>query len=181
MSMLSTMSFPRWMILTCALATPVLGWFAWQKTEHLDELEQELAMVPTLVREIQTRAIQLDTLQKQIDKDKLGKLDKAELYIQKIAQDGRVNIGDVNISPDKDYPTKGVVDYEFLIKPSDQKREYNRHQIANFLFKLEEESRRVRVTRLEIEPSTRRVRAEDVLRDAWTFEVTATSRQKEGE
>ena len=67
MSMLSTMSFPRWMILSCALATPVLGWFAWQKTEQLNELEQELAMVPTLVREIQTKAIQLDTLVKMLE------------------------------------------------------------------------------------------------------------------
>lgn len=193
---LEAMTFPRAVILVCLIACIPLGWIGWKKSGELSQMETVLhrekrvgpdgseyylpSTTMKLVEEIQILSIQLDQLQNQADKEKLkGGVPNAEDYIRGIASHDLVTIGDVDITPSKRETTKGIVDYKYVIKPVDRERPYARSQIANFLYKLEEDSQRVRVTSIDIRPVQKSVKPHQVFEDKWTFDIEITSRQAE--
>lgn len=176
MSVLSRMTFPRWVMLVCALGSCVLGYFVWVKTQRLKQVESELGRVKPLVQAIQENAYRLNALQKASDKEGLKGETNPELYIRQVAQQDYVNVGQVVITPRTTSPVRGVEDRHYGIRPSNRTERYSRGQIGNFLYKLEADSRRVKVTDLKITP-VGRLKAGDLGDDAWTFEATITSRQ----
>lgn len=173
---LSTMNFPRWVILAMLLTSAVLGWFVYQKTTRLREVETELTRVPSLVKEIQQLALRLDALQGLADKEGLIGETDPEYYIQRIAALDNVQIGATSINPSVFQTFRGVEDHKYMIRPQDKSRRYKRVRIGNFLYKLEEESRKVKVTGIELTP-TARIKKGEIGDDNWTFEVELTSRQ----
>jgi hypothetical protein len=174
------MTFPRWVILTCLVVAIPLGWIGWNQARTVKRLEQELAQVEDVVEEIQILSMRLTKLQEQAKSENLRGEGQIDSYIRRIASDERVVVGQVDLDPHSKTLANDVVDKQVSVKPSDAKRPFTRAQLANFFYKLETDSRRVKVTDVEIEPVEKRVRAEDVLDDRWTFEVTITSRQKTG-
>ena len=171
----ASMTFPRWVIVTMLLASGVLGWMVFEKTRRLADIHLELARVPTVVKEIQELGLRLDQLQDLKAQEGVLQGQDPDFYIRKIAQEDAIGIGQVDIAPRKTTPKRGLVDQHHKIKPSNKNRSYSRGQIGNFLYKLEAESRRVKVTSFKISHMNR-VKPGEVGDDAWKFEAEITTR-----
>jgi len=171
------MNFPRWIIVITALISAALGWFVYTWSARLTEVELELRRTPALVTEIQQKALRLDALQTLADKEGMKGEANPELYIQKVAGAQNVNIGQVSTKPSIRTTFKGVEDHLFRVDPSKKNESFPRQRIGNFLYKLEADSRKVRVTGIELTP-TGRPRMGEIGTDQWTFSIQLTSRQK---
>ena len=170
------LNFPRGVILISLFASSALGWFVYQKTQRLEGIKRDLTLVEGLVKDIQTRGIELDNLQKSASGELLkGEDYDAETYIRQIAADDNVNIGQVTINPSKKSPSRQFEDHIYKIAPSNKKQRHSRSQIGNFLYKLEADSRRVKVTHLKITPLDK-VKPGQIGNDVWTFEASITTR-----
>jgi hypothetical protein len=172
----SSLNFPRAVILVMLLASAVLGYFVWQRTTRLHQIERELVMVKSRVRETQQLALQLNDLQRLSEREGLVGEADPEFYIRGVASQDRVQIGQVDTSVSTSTPMRGVEDKKYKITPSNKNARYSRTQIGNFLYKLEADSRRVRVTHIRITPVSR-VKPGEIGPDVWTFEAEITSRQ----
>jgi len=178
MEFFSNLNFTRVVILTSLVASAVLSWLVYDKTAELDELEREVSTsAPLLVNSIQKLAVKYQHLEEQLDLDQFITLDDPETYIRRIAQQDQVNVGDVKISPSDKTVRSGVKDYFYRIEPIDKKRAYELDFISNFIYRLEEKSRRVKVTQIKLDPVDRMKPDEYGKRRNWTFNCTLTSRQ----
>ena len=81
-----------------------------------------------------------------------------------------------NINPSSTEPFKGVEDLTYSIKPKYRDKRFLRASVANFLYKLEELSRRVRVTSLKLTPHSR-LKPGELGDDFWTFSAEITARR----
>lgn len=180
MGFFEQMNFPRWVILIMLTASAVLAWFVSESSARLDEVELELKQTPSLAQEIQKKALRLDALQSLADKEGMKGETNPELYIRKIAALPNVSIGQVNVNPSRYTPFKGVDDFRYKVDPTSKTDSFSRQKIGNFLYMLEAETRKMRVTSVEIDPANR-VRMGEIGGDRWTFEVQLTSRQKADE
>lgn len=178
MGFFRNLNFPRGVILISLVTSAAFGWFLYQKTERLDEIKRELTLVEGLVKDIQTRGIELNNLQKSASGELLkGEDYDAETYIREIAADGNVNIGQLLINPSKKSPSKQFEDHIYKISPSNKKQRHSKSQIGNFLYKLEADSRRVKVTSLQISPLDK-TKPGEIGNDVWSFEASITTRTK---
>lgn len=173
------MTFPRLVVLFSLVASAVLGYFVWVKGERLEEVQRELARTPELVKEIQELGIELTNYQEVARGEILKGEDlDFETYIRTIAADPRVEIGQLDLSPREQPQAGGIVDRVYTIKPDNPNQRYHRSRIGNFLYKLEAESRRVKVTRLALRPKGR-LKPGELGDDLWSFEAEITMRTKE--
>jgi hypothetical protein len=180
MKIFRAMSFPRWVILLMAISSSVLAYFVYERTQRLELVQSQLRTgVPTLAREVQMLAMELDDLQDRADKENLKGEAKPEYYIQSIAHSDVTRIGEVNVTPQRPKSYKGFEDHTYTIKPVDKNAEFFRNQIGNFLYKLEADSRKVQVTKIDLKP-TSPVKLGEIGPDTWTFTVELTSRQASG-
>jgi len=178
---LANLNFPRSVILVSTLAVLVLGWFGWKASLRLaaleDQTDVERGEAQKLVTQIQVAGLQLQQLVSQADREGLGVLSDPDFYIKSIAAQPDVKLGQVDVDPVKERAVStGVIDKPFIIKPSDSARGFARGAIANFLYRLEEKSRRVRVTKVHIAPQGK-VKPGDIGPDSWTFDAEITSRE----
>jgi hypothetical protein len=171
------MSFPRAVILFCTLGSVALGVLVWLRAQRLAEVKEELARVPEIVREIQTDAYRLDDLQRSADSEKFKAQSEPLTYIQGIGAEKNVNMGQLKIDSSDKTPARGIEDKIYKISPDTKAQKYPRLQIANFLYRLEEASRRVKITRLKLTPFEK-VSPGEVVKDQWTFEADLTTRTK---
>ena len=176
------LNFTRMVILPSLLGSAALGYVVWNMQENLKALEQQVDTdAPLLVNKIQQLAVNYDYLQDQLDRDKFVTLDDPEKYIRDIATQDQVSIGDVNIAPTDKSIGGNVTDYKYRIEPVNKRREYELDFVSNFLYRLEEKSRRVKVTQLKLDPVERMKPHEVGKRRNWTFSATLTSRQADDE
>lgn len=183
MSFFKELNFPRVVVLVSMLGSVVLLYLDITLGQKLDRLRtQAERTAPETVRNIQEDSQQLKQLQKQLEDDKWTGQNNPGSYVREIAQSDQVRLGQVDVTPgNPDNLGNGIVDKKYSIKPVDKDRGWGRQNIGNFLFKLEADSQRVRVTRLKIHPPVKaRSRPEDFPADDWTYEVEITSRQREG-
>lgn len=180
-SFFTNLNFPRGVILASVIGALVLGWLNWSWSQRLNELEQQnTKLAEPLVRAIQAQSLELSQLQARVDGDGLGNTRDPEFYIRQVAGEQDVSVGQVQIVPGQAQVVKGVVDKTYRIKPSDAKRAFSRVSISNFLYRLEEKSRRVRVTQVKITPAGgKALKPEEIGPDRWTFDTELTSRQLE--
>ncbi len=176
-SFFANLNFPRAVILFCLLGSMVLGWLVFQRSRRLGEVEDELARVENLLREIQIDAYRLNDLQQLYAKQKFKGQDSAETYIRDIAADDLTKIGQVDIVPRRQVPTAEFEDQIYTIKPMEKTQDFSRSMIGNFFFKLESDSGRLKVTSIHLEPSEK-LKAGEIGKDRWTFEAAVTSRSK---
>lgn len=180
--LLQKLSLARWIIIVSVLASLGLGTYGFQLYSQRAELENALEKkVPALAIELQTLAKQNSVLVRQLGREGLkGDQSDPVTYIRTIAASSQVQIGDTTVDPPSESENiKGVRDTRWGIKPSSRDRGYGRLNIANFLYKLESESGRMRVTRLRMEPEQKNVKPEMVLEnDSWRWDAEVTTRTK---
>lgn len=177
MSFFRNMSFPRGVIVCCTLGSIALGVLVYMKHQRLSEVHRELDRVQGLVKEIQTAALRLDQLQQSAGNEKFKAQDEPETYIRAIAGEKVVSLGQVDITRSTKSPMRGIEDTIYKITLQTKSQRCSRQQIGNFLFRLEEASRRVKVTRIKMTPFTK-VSPGEIGKDEWTFEADLTTRTK---
>jgi hypothetical protein len=176
----ATMTFPRGVILVSLLASIGLGVLVYKRRTRLAEIERELAATPKVIKEIQQLGIEFTNLKEVAGGEIVrGEDIDFETYIRQQAGDKMVEIGQVDTtpSPPRNYQA-GVEDHVFKIKPANATQRFQRSRIGNFLYKLEADSRRVKVTSLKLTPSNKRLKPGEIGDDLWTFEASITVRSK---
>lgn len=175
------MNLARAIILLSLLGSIGLAWFGATRRTEVKELRAALAStVPSIVSDIQQLSEVHTKLTRDKDGDQFLRQATPELYIRGIGDKPNLSLGQLTLDPKKDYPTKGIIDQKYRIVPEKKDRAYSRGQISEFLYYLEAESRRVRVTDVKIDLVDSKTKPHEIPRDAWTFEAEVTSRQKEG-
>lgn len=178
MSFFQRLSFPRVVILVCGLGSAVFGFLVYQRTNRLAEVQTELVKVKDVVKEIQTDAYRLAELQRSASAEKFKGQDEPETYIRQVATDGNINLGQVQITSSTKTPARGLEDRVYKITPAEKSQRFTLGQIGNFLYKLEADSRRVKVTYFKIQPFEK-VTPGQVSKGAWSFEAELTTRSKD--
>jgi hypothetical protein len=171
------MSFPRAVILFCTLGSLALGTLVYLRSRRLSEVEAELRRVPEIIKEMHTDAYRLEDLRRSASAEKFKAQSEPETYIRAIAVDGKINMGQIDISKQTKSPAKGIEDSIYKITAQTKTQRYTRGQIGNFLYRLEADSRRVRVTRIKLTPYEK-VAPGEIGKDQWVFEAELTTRTK---
>jgi hypothetical protein len=172
------LNLARVIMLLALVGSLALGWFGWARQRQVAEMERSLgSRVKTLARDVERLAQQHTTLSREANRFGLQAQDDPETYIRKIAAAQFVEIGDVELTPRVvQTSVRGVEDRTWAIRPNPP-RAFQRSQIANLLYKLEADSRRVVVTDIQIDQADKRLKPHEVPEDRWMFEATLTSRQ----
>jgi len=179
--MFKHMNFARFLILVMLLASIPLGYFAYQQRMRIDDLRSALAEqgeVERLAADIQALSRQHSALARQVDEEGMRGQDDPRSYITSIAYKDKVDIGQVEIVPSENEFIKGVIDKNYRVRPMNKDAQFGRTKLGNFLYSLESESRRVKVTEIKIEAADRKLKPHEKPSDRWKFECRVTSRQK---
>jgi hypothetical protein len=181
-SLLQSLDATRLMILGSFIGALVMGGLVLlHQRPLLEELDQQLdSDVKLLGRTVQSKAFQLAELQRQAGREQFKGEDHAETYIRQIASHEEVQVGQVDVTPAPDlFPAPGIRDRRYSIRPPrGQDRSFRRDNLGNFLYRLEADSRRVRVTSIRISPHGRAPRPHEVTSDRWDFQFEITTREK---
>ncbi len=198
MSSLKKLSAMQYMIALCLVGACVLGWLGWEQHQRVGHLRDMLAIdgqddsvagkespLELQVYEIQTKARLYTDLHKQLQGEDLRVSEDSASYIRGIASLRQIALGSVAVNPSSRSvkSLKGYTDRMYAILPknlgSGKKKAptFQRTQIANFMFKLEEGSKRVRVTKFQI-GTPKPLKAEAIPDDRWTFKCSMTIRGK---
>lgn len=178
-SFFANLNLARGIILVSVIGCLVLGFLGWQRSQQLDEMRQNLdTRMQPLVKDLMQTAQRHTALSKTFKDDSLGAQADLETYIRKVAAKDKVEIGNVNMSYTPEQRSKTVVDKVYRIKSDARDRSFQRLRIANFLYTLEFDSRRVKVTDLKLEAAERKLKPHEVPPDEWFFEAEVTSRQR---
>jgi hypothetical protein len=137
--------------------------------------------VAKLVRELESLGRKHTQLTKAQRAEGFTETEGLNNYIERAITDDHVELGEHGTDPSTVNVTKGIVDKKIRIKPTSRDKTFPRSKIANFLYKLEADSRRIRVTDLIIELGGKnKVREHEIPEEnMWTYEVEITSRQRE--
>lgn len=194
--MFKNFNLARWIIFASLLGSLALGVVGYLQASTLSELRSNLEKsgvrksgavsyddsdIAKLVRELETLGRKHTQLTKAKRAEGFTETEGLNNYIERaITQDG-VELGEHGTDPSTASVTKGIVDKKIRIKPTSREKVFQRSKIANFLYKLEADSRRIRVTDLKIELGGKsRVREHEIPEEGnWTYEVEITSRQRE--
>ncbi len=177
-NLFKNMTLDRGIVLVSMPAIIALAVSAWIQANTLGELHGALDdEVPGLGREIQQLSLQHSALAAQIEGDELVAQENPNGYIRSIAARDMVEIVDVKITPGGKSNIPGTLDNTYRITPADNTTTFRRSRLANFLYKLEEESSQVKVTGITFDVAGKGLRPEDLpVEDLWTFKATLTSR-----
>jgi hypothetical protein len=178
-SFFRSMNLARAMILLSVLGALVLAWTGWRSHSRVEEMRRN---VDTDMSKLSTQLVELARKHTQLTDSKKGENLQGETdlqsYIYKIAGMDRVEVGNMNLTQSEDPFTKGTVDKKIMIRPDNRERTFRRTTLANFLYTLEQQSRRVKVTMVKLEVADRRLKPEGLPEDLWLFEAEVTSRQR---
>lgn len=170
----------RIMIALLVLGCGFLGWTAYKQQQRLEFLRLALAeggLVPRTVGSIQQNAELYSTYKDRGLSDNLKGADP-RVYIDGVAGHPRVSIGRVDIDPNREQDAgKNAIDRSYRIEPNDRKAVFDRRNIANFLYKLEEDSRRVKVTLVDLKPATKTGEGE-LPKDLWQLTTQISMRER---
>ncbi len=176
-SFFANLNLARGIILVSVIGCLVLGFLGWKRSQQLADLKDNLAGIEPLTTQLMQSAQRHTALSKTFKDDNLDAQKDLETYIRKVATKDRVEIGNVNMTFTTEPRTKNVVDKVYRIKSDSRERTFQRLRIANFLYTLEFDSRRVKVTDLKLEVAGKQ-KPHEVPEDAWFFDAEVTSRQK---
>ena len=180
-NLLSSMNLERWIIAVALISSAVLAFTGYRLRRQRIELEASLdTKVPLLAQSMLVHSQEFSRLDKEADREGLkgGQADP-QSYVRRVAGDPKVAIGSISFVAQPERETrKGVKDKRYVIAPQDPKKSYRRENIARFLWFLESESRRVKVTRAVLERADRNPEPSFIGEDLWTWEADLTSRVK---
>ena len=178
---LQSMNFARWIMVAGGLGAIVLAANGWRL--HGKRVELETALAPdgeaeTIANNIQYLGRLATKLESDVQREGLGAQSDPILYFRSLAADKRVQMGQVEIVPQNPQSVyKGTVDQQYTIKPQNDKG-FMRDRIANYMWLLEQQSRRVRVTHVQM-TQEQRTAEQDFGNDLWKWSFELTSRSKE--
>ncbi|MBK7642460.1 MAG: hypothetical protein IPJ19_05340 [Planctomycetes bacterium] len=196
MSFFKNMNLARGIILFSVVGSIALGVLGYLQYDRLSKLQADLETsgahkgangsyddsdVAKLVREIETLGRKHSQLTKVKTAEGFTETEGLGSYIERAITADGVELGEHDTSPNTVSVTKGIVDKKVLIKPTARDKVFQRSKIANFLYKLEADSRRIRVTDFTIELGGKnRVRDHEIPEENnWTYSVEITSRQRD--
>ena len=142
---LANMTLARGIILgslVLALLLAVTGFRLHQKRKGLEvALQRE---VPDLARQIQVLSRRYSKLYDEAEMEGLKGQGDPMTYLRAQAIDPKVLIGGIDISnPTPTRPSKGVIDIKYRMVSATKDRGFDRKNLANFMWLIEERSRRV--------------------------------------
>ena len=178
-SFFQSMNLARAMILLSVVGALVLAWTGWRSSARIEEMRRNYE---TDMPKLATQLVELARKHSMLTDSKKGENLQGEAdlqsYIYKIAGMDKVEVGNMNLTQSEDPFSKGVVDKKIVIRPDNRERTFRRTTLANFLYTLEQQSRRVKVSMVKIEAADRRLKPEGIPDDLWTFEAEVISRQR---
>ena len=178
-SFFANLNLARGIILVSLIGCLVLGFLSWKRAQRLAEMKSELETgILPLTKDLMQSAQRHTALAKTFKDDNLDAQKDLETYIRKVASKEKVEIGNVNMTFTPEQRSKNVLDKVYRIKSDSRERTFQRLRIANFLYTLEFDSRRVKVTDLKLEVAEKRPKPHEVPADEWFFETEVTSRQR---
>ena len=190
------MNLARALILLCLVAAGGLGYWAFQNQKRVDDLRSKLGLdeewtfresnatwIENQVGEAQRLAVEYTNSSKALEDEGLTKNEDPTTYIRGKASHPKIRMGRLSITPNQERQ-RGYTDRKYRIQPDNkgsgrnsERKTFDRTQIANFLYKLEETSSRLRVTSFNISPIGR-VEFDKYPTDEWDFDCTITIREK---
>jgi len=174
------------MIVLLLLGSGVVGWLVWERHQEIQAYEAAMAEggeVEQLMVKVVERARQYTNDKKREAAEGIkGSLDDEESvpsYIRQTAQDSYVRWGAVTIGKPKsrDY-VPNFDDIVYSVKQSDKDDTVTRGKIANLFYKLETQSRKLKVTDITLRLSDN-VKDEEVPLDAYNVDFDVTIRKPE--
>ena len=180
-------NFARFIILVCFLGAGPLAYTAWNRYEANEALRAALAEggeVERLITRIQENSrIYSKLMTDQRSEGLKGAQADVQSYIRGKAFGDKIELGDIEIDPGRPRSVdRGVQDRSYTIRTTERERAFQRTQIANFLFSLENQSRQVKVTDIDIEHEDRRLKPGQIPdRDYWKLSTTVTIRERTAE
>ena len=186
MKFLKQMTLAQSMIIVCLLGATALSPLVYANHKKISELTaavSEGGELSRIVAQIQSNSLLYTQLYSQKSGESLQGQAQTTAYILKIAGDDRVEMGRINLpKPQRNESSGGIIDETFTIKPDDPRRAFERVNIGNFLYTLENRTRRLRVTQLSMDALTaagkQNVLPEEFPSDKWTFTCKVTSRSR---
>jgi hypothetical protein len=183
---LKQMTFAQGMIIVCLLGSLALSPLLYGNYKAIGELTAAVAEggeLSKLVARIQSNSLLYSQLYEQKSGEALQGQGRTTEYLLAIAGDDNVDLGRINLPrPQVNESGGGIVDETFTIKPDDPTRAFDRVNIGNFLFTVENKTRRLRVTQFSMDAlnatGKQKVRPEDLPSDKWTFSCRVTSRSR---
>jgi hypothetical protein len=173
------MNLARAIILFAVVGSIALAVNGWSLHKRLADLRDDLTVdAPKLTKELMRLGHQHTQLQRTKSKEGLGPQTDFQTYIRTAANKDGVEIGEVKLIETLTPRSQGVADKVMSITPSDRERKYERYRIANFLYSLERDSRRVKVTHVKMNVSEKNLKYHEIPEDLWTFEAAASSRER---
>ena len=115
---------------------------------------------------------QIKTLEDEVKNDTLLQQPDPTHYI--LQQAALSMMGEPNASMDTKVPFRGAEDRVFTVRPPDKTKVFTREQLAQFFWRIENQTSRMRVTQIQVDLADRK-RPED---DLWTFSAQFTSRAR---
>ncbi len=177
-SFFADMNLARWIILLSLLASVGLGFYGWDLHQQRVALEDQLVTnVPGKAQTIQVLSRRCSKLNDEFLREGLKGQDNPEEYIRNLAINSRVQLGSVRIASSSGEPDPDHIDLKYKIEPQEAKAGHKRGRIANFMYLLEQQSRRVRVTNIRLEQKGK-FEPWEHSDDLWKWEIEVTSRQK---
>lgn len=177
-SFFSNMNLARWIILLSLLASAGLGFYGWTLHQERVMLEDELqTRVPMKAQQIQVLSLRCSKLDEELLREGLTGQTNPEEYIRNLAINSNVALGSVRIAASESPLKKDVVDRKYKIEPQEAKVGHKRDRIANYMWLLESQSRRVRVTNIRLDQMGK-YEPWETSDDKWEWEIEVTSRQK---
>jgi hypothetical protein len=173
------MNLARAIILFAVVGSIALAVNGWSLHKRLADLHDDLTIdAPKLVKDLMRLGHQHTQLQRTKSKEGLGAQADFGTYIRTAANKDGVEIGEIKLVENTTPRTQGVIDKIQSINPSDRERKYERYRIANFLYSLERDSHRVKVTHVKMNIAEKNLKNHEIPEDLWTFEAAATSRER---
>lgn len=181
MKLMSHLNFARTIVGLSLVGSCVLAYTGWQWRERRIEAESALARdVPLRAQQLQVTARRLTRELRELNRfDFENGVMQPESFIRSIAAQPQIALGQIDISRRMTPAGKGVQDVEYTVQ-SQIKRAEPRTKIANFMYRIEEQSRGLmRVTGVLLKPAQKKLNPEDVPVDNWTYDIKITMRRKE--
>ena len=176
---LRSMNLARGIILFSLVGSIALLWLGVRGSTRLAGMREHLETdMPKVSKQLVELARKHSQLSETLQGSALQGEANLQSYIRKVATMDRVDVGDVDLTNSEPSVSKGVVDKKSRIKPTSRDQTFHRSTIANFLYSLEQQSHRVKVTEIKIETAEKRLKPHEVPEDMWTFEAEVTSRQR---
>ena len=182
-------------ILLCLIAAGVLGWLGWEQHNRVKSLRNALGLnsqdeivadksglIETQAVKIQTEASKYTELRRQLEGDSLSGDESPQSYIRGVAGHPSIQLGGVKINFRND-SQRGYDDNIYTIVPQSEGtgrrkvKTFQRTQLANFMYRLEEGSKRVKVTSFKID-TPKPIKPEEFPDDQWSFTCSITVRNK---